>query len=259
MESARSVATALQRTNERFALRLAHKVFGRMVLAAGQKDMGISEYRENPADNVWPNVEPIVKAQMDKLIFDDVLELAHCAMNRQEAIRNLTTAVIEHLNGLAQSPTCESERDIEIFNAVFAYKRTQKVLKEWNFTNVGLQEVIADFELLRDYHFGDHQSQLNRLLGLYGSLFLTTQDTKVFKNINKPERMKFLQEKAVNKLRGLWYYIMSACRLLQSADFDFDAEEAFWFGLVDEVIGVPEFVTHRLLAEEQPGPPPSPA
>ena len=255
-ESARSVATALQRTNERFALRLADKVIGRIVLAAGQTGRGLSEYREIPSDDAWPNVEPIVNAQIKELIFDDVLDLARAAMERQDSIRNLTVAVISHLESLPEQPKSESGRDIEIFNAVFASKREQKNLEEWNFTKTGLQEVIADFELLRDYHFGDHRSEIGRLLALYGSVFLTTDDAKIFKGLKKEDRAKFLQSQAGNKLRGLWYYVMSACRLLQTTDFTFDAEEGFWFGLVDEVIGCPELVTHRLLAEEQPAPRP---
>lgn len=128
-ESARSVASDLQRTNERFALRLADKVIGRIILASGQIGKGLSEYREIPAGDDWPNIEPIVTAQIKELIFDDVLDLARAAMQRQDSIRNLTEAVVAHLNGLPTPPSCESERDIEIFNAVFHQRGSRKILR----------------------------------------------------------------------------------------------------------------------------------
>jgi len=258
VELARNVASSLQQTNEGFALRLARKVLGRVLLAAGEEGKGLSDYRETESSEPWPDIQPIVTAQIGDMISGEVIALARDAVARQEAIRNLTAAVLTHLNALTQPPSSETERDIEIFNAVLAYKRGQRNMIEWNFAASGLQEVTADFELLRDYHFGGQRSQSLRLLEIYGALFLTSADAVAFASLDKDARSKWLQDKVANKFRALWYYLVSCCRLLQSKDFLFDGEDAYWFGLVDEVIGCPNLVTHRMLAEQNPGPAPGP-
>lgn len=104
-------------------------------------------------------------------------------------------------------------------------------------------------------HFGGQLSEQLRLLSLYGPLFLSSADAAEFAGIEKAKRSKWLHEKVANKFRALWYYVVSTCRLLQGQDFQFDGEEAYWFGLIDEVIGCLGLITHRMLAEQDPGPP----
>lgn len=253
VEEAKSVAAGLQRTNERFALRLARTAFDRVLLAIGSSD-GFAAFKAIAGDEEWPNPLAIVEAQK-AAVSPEAGALLDAAMTRQLAIRELTLTVLSHLQALPALPKSDAERDIEIFSAVLAYKRSKADLGTWDFAQHGIHEVIADFELLRDYHFGGQRSYQRRLLRRYGPLFLSENEAAAFNALPKEEQAAYLQSHAANKCGALWYYVVSMCRTLQTADYIFNPEEAYWIGLVDEVVGEPDLITKRMLAEQEPAPP----
>jgi nitrate/nitrite transporter NarK len=50
---------------------------------------------------------------------------------------------------------------------------------------------------------------------------------------------------------SIWFLFVSFCRRLQSGDFPMTATEAYWLGLIDEVIGL-DLRSPRILVENAP-------
>jgi len=98
-----------------------------------------------------------------------------------------------------------------------------------------MREVASDFNLIHDY--ASQTKDLNALLEVYGSLFLTRAQSAEFKSKTEEEHKVYLQSHAADKPEVLWYFVVSLCRLLQTKDYQLRREEAYWLGVVDEVTG----------------------
>jgi hypothetical protein len=53
-------------------------------------------------------------------------------------------------------------------------------------------------------------------------------------------------------MHPLWYFVVSLFRLLQQGEFTLTPRDAYWLGIVDEVIGATDLPCPRLLLESQP-------
>jgi len=72
-----------------------------------------------------------------------------------------------------------------------------------------------------------------------GSIFLLPEEKRELESKHKEEvaLKTALENRATKKLRPLWYFVVSLCRVLQTADHELTAVDAYWLGLVDEVPG----------------------
>jgi len=102
-------------------------------------------------------------------------------------------------------------------------------------SRTGMREVASDFSLIHDY--ASQTKDLDAQLEVYGSLFLTQEQSAEFKSKSEEERKVYLECHAADKLEVLWYFVVSLCRLLQTKDYQLTPEEAYWLGVVDEVTG----------------------
>ena len=79
-----------------------------------------------------------------------------------------------------------------------------------------------------------------RLVSQYGKLFLLPAENMTFNQTawaTEDERINWLKQTTLPRIRELWYFSVSLARLLQEKDFEFDAYDAYWLGLVNEVVG----------------------
>lgn len=241
VEGASSLASSLQQTNEFFAIRLAKCAFDRFVLRLLLLSTEFQQYISSaPSPSQSPDVKPLTQALAGKLAADK-LSLLNMAVERQEAIDALTQSVRQHLAKLPNAGQLKTnEFELEILRAILDYKASVHATEDWRLSAAGLTELTADFQLLHDFHFGRQTQALDRLVHVYGKIFLIEEELKQYEALPAADdkgRLTFLNQHAQPRIRPLWYFMVSLCRLLQSADYWFDPEEAYWLGLVDEVPG----------------------
>jgi hypothetical protein len=73
-----------------------------------------------------------------------------------------------------------------------------------------------------------------------GTSFLVPDEIEVMKaeeKKGKKERFNFLIKTVSPRLEPLWFFVVSLCRALQEGEYPMTPIEAYWAGLVDEVIG----------------------
>jgi hypothetical protein len=93
-------------------------------------------------------------------------------------------------------------------------------------------------------------SLLGHLLQFFGIEFLTATQLKQFGRINdSKKRAAFLMKHAAPKLLPLWYFTVSLCRLLMQGENRLTPQDAYYLGIVDEVIGT-DLIGIRSVAEE---------
>lgn len=96
------------------------------------------------------------------------------------------------------------------------------------------------------------------LIQSFGEDFLTEKDRQKFKKIHSADVKKgrqFLWEQACPTLEPLWYYTVSLCRILLQDENRLTAADAYWMGIIDEVIGT-DLVGFRVVSEEPQNPKP---
>jgi hypothetical protein len=121
----------------------------------------------------------------------------------------------------------------------------------WRFIDRGLGQLNADFLLSNEYINIYDSDHLKRLCDRYGPLFVSAEDWEHLKSIQKDaERETAKQEKLKPILRPLWLFFVALCYELQTGENDLAAMDAFWLGLIDEVIGAPsDAVPERVIIE----------
>ena len=122
-----------------------------------------------------------------------------------------------------------------LVRAILDYRSRLHKEDDWLLSRTGMREVASDFNLIHDY--ASQTKDLDALLEVYGSLFLTQAQSTEFKGKSKEEQKVYLESHAAEKLDVLWYFVVSLCRLLQTKDYKLTPEEAYWLGVVDEMTG----------------------
>jgi hypothetical protein len=69
------------------------------------------------------------------------------------------------------------------------------------------------------------------------------------------KRNEQLLQKVQPIIEPIWMFFVALCHALQEDDNEITANDAFWFGLVDEVWGNSSVITGRWFAEFSPDPP----
>jgi ATP-dependent protease ClpP protease subunit len=229
-EGASSVVANLQEANERLALRLARSSFRRIIWRVIQLKDAIEKFRSNPE-----GLEELVVALTAKFSPANAALLTE-ALAKQKSLQEVKAAADNYLKrrkNVEQLPTKQLEP--ELVRAIVNYRSGMHKEDDWLLSRTGMQEVASDFNLIHDY--ASQTKDIDALLEVYGTLFLTPAQSAEFKSKSKEEQKTYLESHAAEKLDVLWYFVVSLCRLLQTKDYQLTPEEAYWLGVVDEVTG----------------------
>ncbi len=255
-ENAESVAKSMKQTNERFALRLARKSFRRCFFNYGnlagefETQRAILSSRQDTSDDT-SDLACFARALSTRLSAQ-IAELPLRALKRQHAIRRLNERVIqkaEYKDGDTLSVT-----EVEVLKRVLDHKLEENAASEWLLSGGGLADVAEDFGLIIDYYFGEYRSYLAKLLPEFGDLLLNSaelEEWKVIQGKSPDERDTWLKSKVAPRLHPLWYFVVCLSRLLQQGEFGLTPRDAYWLGIVDEVIGTDDLPSPRLVLESQ--------
>jgi ATP-dependent protease ClpP protease subunit len=231
-EMASRLARNLEQTNEFFAVRLARCAFARFVLRITQFKDEFQRYRLDPALSI------LVTALRKELHSANTILLRE-AMRKQKLIGELSLSVGKHMKRFkgAGGNLSPAQFEAEIFKGVLNSKLKLHKKDGWLPSETGMQEVTNDFQLLHDFHFGSQTRALATLERTYGELVLTDEEKLQYSAMTgtKQEKDAWLCRTSEPRIQPIWYFLVSLCRLLQAEDYELQAREAYWLGLVDEV------------------------
>lgn len=252
VEAASSIAQSLQQANEMFAARLATKAFDRFII---RLMLFKNEFQSYAADvQASPNIVPLIQA-MCKRLSSDASRLVKQAALMQRDIKNLSNAVNRHLKRLKRKRE-PSGFEMEVLKGILQHSAREFAKKNRLLSQGGLFEVEAQFRILWDFHFGGHQQLVERWVNTYGRNFLPADEAKVYDAFPPDKtnaKAEWLKERTNQKIRFLWYFTVSLCRMLQTADFRLTPEDAYWLGLVNEITGrSDDLPNERILIEAEP-------
>jgi ATP-dependent protease ClpP protease subunit len=289
-ETAADMAEYLKQTNEGFALTLANRSIDRFIFRFVQLRDEFSEVR-SAVNSGWQDMECLTFVLSTKLssAVSKIPERALKKHARNKELTEFvfsgpifpeppSPALQEETNGstvaaLAASTETKTESsgsepqppvqervekeervaDIEarILTAILKFELEKNQDESWSFADAGILQIQEDFVLLRDYNSPRHTDQLRLLAARWGAFFLDDTESAELDKVKPEERPDWLLDRTKNQLHPLWYYFVSICRALQEGENYLSAQDAYWLGLIDEIIGFSErqFPSYRALVE----------
>lgn len=250
-EKASSLATSLKQANELFALRLARRAFQRCIFNYGNLIGEFDEIRKGLEKGDQSDVACFAHALHKRLATPKTRMLPLEALKRQQAISALNNYVLSRLDWKQDDPWKKKEADA--LKLILDFE-LQKPHEEWWLLSIGgLAEVQEDFNQFIDYFFGNYRSHLDNIIHDLGHWLLSQEEFAEYGKFNPAQaaqREQWLKEKVESRIQPLWYFVVSLFRLLQQGEYPLAPEEAYWLGIVDEVIGS-ELPCPRVILESQ--------
>jgi ATP-dependent protease ClpP protease subunit len=112
-------------------------------------------------------------------------------------------------------------------------------------------ELESNYRLLSDF-FEEHHREMIQALSYRWLTDLYGRQEHIRAALeDEEERPKWIAERISARCFSLWYLFVFFCRQLQTGDFPMTATEAYWLGLIDEVIGL-DLPCPRILVENAP-------
>lgn len=162
-ETARSLASSLQETNEMFARRLAQRIFKRFILRLGQLQSEFLAFRQCKSEEAIDFAAKLVDA-LKKNITPSNHRLIRESLTKQEAINELTVGVVQSLKRHRRELS-SSEIESVILTSIIKKKVRQHANDRWQLSRKGLQEVSDDFRLIHDFYYGSQNEDLHQQTG----------------------------------------------------------------------------------------------
>ena len=128
--------------------------------------------------------------------------------------------------------------------------KSNKKKKNWKFETEGIHRLTDDFFLVNQFLTFFQGERFKELALRWGRFLLTPSETLDIDNASPKDKDQKLLDIVGPRLRPVFSYFMALCHVLQQGDNYLSARDAFWLGLIDEVIGVSDLPTYRLFLEE---------
>jgi ATP-dependent protease ClpP protease subunit len=237
------VESSIRQRNEHFAMMLASKMFRRfatqaLLLEAFKTQppqaivIGVSATPESVLDVIRKKVDARHKGLIDAAI-DRVARMRtlYNYLRKTQTLANQSEAINDDKNFL---------KSIIDFEANDLLKRKKAGEKITGFTRSEIDLIYEDFINIKELLSGSYHEKTKELCHEKGHYFLTGDEYRALLKIKSKHierRGKYLEKKAFSKIFQLWYLVVSLCRLLQKGENTFTAKDAWYFGLVDEVVG----------------------
>ncbi len=254
-ERAVDLAKSLASTNEQFALQLARNSISRFIFRFLWLRSGFDSIREQQEKPNLTELQCFIHVleihSLEGRISSSLIELLSNALKQSldnDDLDNFVTSFL-HTQGNIQELR-PAEFAALLLRALVNYEVEQhKEEHNWSFHAGGFEKIEEKFLLLIDKHAERHTSQIQSLSDLWGRYFLTSQEEAELATIPAEQRSGWILRKVQIHLQPIWFFFVSMCRRLQEDDYYLSAEEGYWLGLIDEVIGREDLPSPRILVE----------
>jgi ATP-dependent protease ClpP protease subunit len=249
VEETLQLAQRLRVGNETYAMQLAREAEFRAVfrfISLKSQFQGIRD--ENP-EKTLTDLECFITVLSGKLSVsaNEVLEKAR---ERHSRYNDLLGYVLDHTKSPEKFKT-KAEMEAADIKAIVDFERKQnKKDKDWSFQSEGIHRLTDDFYLLYEYLKMFNSARLQKLCGMFAPSLLSAEQLSAINDTTpEEERPLKIAEAATPQLRPIWTFFVALCHVLQQGENQLTGTDAFWLGLIDEVVGIKELPSFRLFIE----------
>ena len=211
-----------------------------------------TEIRKTPGKENLANTSCYIEFVKEK-ISSRLVEVLENALKRSGEIDALDTSVSHALMGHNIGPMPRAQFEVLLLKEILDFEAGQHDEEdEWSVRSRGLETIQDKLDLLLDKYSNHHTEMISFLCDLWGEVFLTPEQETEISLLPEADRPNRIEAAVGDLLKTLWFFFVSICRVLQKDDYWMSAEEAYWLGLIDEVIGRTDLPCPRLFVEYPP-------
>jgi ATP-dependent protease ClpP protease subunit len=247
VEETLSLAQRLRAGNESYAMGLAREAEFRFIFRfISLKDQFATVRQQHPDKRT--DLQCLFHLISEKLS-DSANEVLGSAYDRYIRYNALLLTVVQKSNRKSGYKTAAAMEAAQIKAIVDFEMKDNKKDKDWGFLPEGIQRLSDDFLLLHEYLRMFQSERFRRLCSAWSDFLLSPEERQEIADTPEAERPEKIVEKVRPQLRPIWSFFVALCYVLQRGENQLSATDAFWLGLIDEVIGIPELPSLRLFLE----------
>lgn len=258
IEVASFLTESLKSTNDRYAMALARRSEQRFMFRYVSLRTEFDTYRQQHAgaDDLT-----CFFGLLEEKLSPKARRVFNQAQKRQERYNHL----LAHVNQMATKnkrfmKASGVETEALIIRAIIQFEmNTNKADPKWSFHSAGLNRLADDFYLLQEFLSSWGSTQFTRVCEQWSTFVLTAPERAELQGLQEAEKPKWIQKTVRPRFQPVWAFFVALCHALQEGENELTATDAFWLGLIDEVVGNNTLPYIRFLMELKPDPPPEPA
>jgi ATP-dependent protease ClpP protease subunit len=249
LEHASALSYLLRLTNDTYAMGLVRRIESRLMMRFLFSKNEFAEVRKH-AEAELSDADCFLSVISQKLS-QGARKLFETAQQRKGRYEELL-AVAKKAKKYKSVAKTEASR----IKAIVDYElSTNKKDKKWTFQGMGLNRLNDDFFLLTEHLASSENDRIGSLCAQWGIFAITAEEKAEIDAAPEEERNQRLIKKVRPTLEPMWSFFVALCHALQEGENELTARDAYWLGLVDEVVGESNLPCIRLFAEFTPDPP----
>ncbi|NOT26038.1 MAG: hypothetical protein HOP16_08035 [Acidobacteria bacterium] len=249
------IGRVLRLSNDRYAMELAHKIEDRFsfrfMISRGEFDRIRTEAAKPQMSDLECFLEFIARR-----LSPDAAKVWERARHRHARYKSLFDTILKKTAG-GVGKLSRAKLEANSIKAIvdFEVKANRKNV-DWSFAQGGLESLADDFFILDEYLSTAGHERLRKWSTRFGKYILPEVDVAEIDAIaDENEQAQKLVDKVTPILEPLWSFFVALCHALQNGENELSAVDAYWLGLVDEVVGE-NLLSARLFQEYTPDPAP---
>ena len=253
-ESTSLLAQHLRANNDSFAMELARKTEFRFMFRFIYCRNQFNEVRLKYQEKKMTDLDCFLSLISEQLS-ESANELLQNARQRHGRYTSLLQSVLHVMKKSDEKSDNKTTPQVEAIQlkAIIDFEvKSNRKNKGWTFETEGIQQLTDDFFLLNEYLRTSRSRRFQNLCVRWSDFLLTDQEIEEIANLPEADRPKKMVEKARPVLRPVWSFFVAFCHALQEGENDLTARDAFWLGLIDEVIGEEGLPSYRMISEYKP-------
>jgi hypothetical protein len=263
-EAASDLLQSLSLRNNSSAIELAQSAFGRFLhlyshvaeeIPASRTELAdeFADYRHLPVEPIDvagfaftaaqyvtpPAARLIIQAVDDVALFWAALE---AASNIEQPL--LTSTILDSVRESRRGDDAELQLQFRIFAAVCIARL--KANPAWDLASEDFVSLKRDFDFVSIAAAPTFQTELLEALGEHQALFMSSNDLRYFSkfepnDLDSNPKLRARYDRAVERayaaVKPLWFFIVALFRRLNVGENPITPDDAWWLGIVDEVLG----------------------
>lgn len=247
----------LRERNNVYAMQLSNKIVGRFMFRFVLSKSRFDQIRTDYSVPTLSDLGCFLLLLEDKLSAQGRTALKH-SRERYERYNKLLTwvrAEEDKRNKRRKKPLSEAQIEALRIKSIVEFEfKNNEGNADWSFKSEGMNTLTDDYFLLNQYVGSALHGSFKALASRYADFLMSPAEKKELEKVSQAERDVKKAEKVEPLFFPLWSFFMSFCHALQQGENQLSATDAYWLGLIDEVIGEDSLPSFRIVSEYSPDP-----
>jgi ATP-dependent protease ClpP protease subunit len=248
-ESTSQLSELMRFYKDVYAMQLAQKIENRFSFRFVTARQKFSALREKKASPDLSELDCFIEV-IEEELSEDAKGLWTKAKDRHGRYHQLIDIVLEQTG--SQIPSNPAQVQANVIKAIVDFEVASNGNNpSWNFRNGGISRLVDDFFLLEEYLTNTNHARLKDWCTSFGRWSLNADQTEEVNAIPDDDaRLEKIIELVRPILQPVWTFFVALCHALQEGENELTAKDAYWLGLLDEVIGEDLYTIRNLMEYE---------